>query len=148
MKESVLYSIKYDDCTEKGRETKYWGEAGRDGFVRGGEHLKGCAEKCEDNALWKHLSGEHRGEEKGSEIFSMKIERGYKKALARQISEGVEIEMSGGTLLNSKSEWRNSRIPRIVIEEGEKQREDRENGLGRKRENKVVRELENRKRYE
>ena len=60
MKESVLYSIKCDDCTERGRETKYWGETGRDGFIRGGEHLKGCSERREDNALWKHLRGGER----------------------------------------------------------------------------------------
>ena len=63
----------------------------------------------------------------------MRIERGFKKPLARQISEGVEIEMSGGILLNSKAEWNNSRIPRIIIEEGETQVEDRESGLGKKR---------------
>ena len=60
----------------------------------------------------------------------MKVEKGFRKAPARQISEGVEIEMAEGTLLNSKSEFNNARIPRIVIEEGEKQIEDRESGLG------------------
>ena len=34
-------------------------------------------------------------------------------------------------MLNSKSECNNARIPRIVIEEGEKQVEDRESGLGK-----------------
>ena len=36
---------------------------------------------------------------------------------------------------NSKSEWNNSRIPRIVIETVETQVEDQESGLGRKCEN-------------
>ena len=43
------------------------------------------------------------------------------------------IEMSKSTLMNSKSEWHNSRIPRIVIETGEDQLEDQESGLGRSR---------------
>ena len=64
----------------------------------------------------------------------MKIEKGFRKALARQIREGVEIEMCEGTLLNSKSEWNNSRIPRIIIEEGERQVEDVESGLGNQKE--------------
>ena len=34
--------------------------------------------------------------------------------------------------MNSKSEWYHSRIPRIVIEAGEKQSEDLESGLGNK----------------
>ena len=117
----MLYNIKCEECKLKGKKVEYWGETGRDGYVRGGEHLKGCSEKNDENALWKHLEGTHRGENKGNEIFSMKIERGFKKALAHQISEGVAIEMSEGELLNSKSEWNNSRIPRIIIEEGERQ---------------------------
>ena len=50
----------------------------------------------------------------------MSMEQGFKKALARQIREEVEIEMSRGVLMNSKAEWNNARIPRIIIEEGEK----------------------------
>ena len=42
--------------------------------------------------------------------------------------------MCEGVLLNSKSEWHNSRIPRIIVEEGEKQIEDVESGLGKKSE--------------
>ena len=61
----------------------------------------------------------------------MKVEKGFKKPLARQIREGVEIEMSEATLLNSKSEWNHARIPRIIIEEGERQSEDTESGLGK-----------------
>ena len=62
----------------------------------------------------------------------MQVERGFRKPLARQIREGVEIEMSVNILMNSKSVWNSSRIPRIVIEEGEKQVEDCESGLGKK----------------
>ena len=62
----------------------------------------------------------------------MKMEKGFKKPLARQIREGVEIEMSNETLMNSKSEWNSARIPRIVIEEGERQTEDIESALGKK----------------
>ena len=114
----------------KGEKIRLLGGDG-DGWIRKrGEHLKGCSEQSDENALWKHLEGAHRGENKGNEIFSMKVERGFRKALARQISEGVAIEMSEGELLNSKSEWNNSRIPRIIIEEGERQTEDTESGLG------------------
>ena len=61
MKQSVLYSIKCEDCKERGKRIEYWGETGRDGFVRGGEHIKGCREKSEKNALYKHLVGDHGG---------------------------------------------------------------------------------------
>ena len=70
--------------------------------------------------------------EKSDNIFTMRREGTFKKPLARQIREGVEIELSRGILMNSKSEWNNPKIPRIVIESGEEQIEDQESGLGKK----------------
>ena len=82
MKEGVLYRIKCDDCRTKGKEVEYWGETGRDSYTRGGEHIKGCKDKNEDNVLWKHLEGDHKGEDKGDEVFSMRVEKGFRKPLA------------------------------------------------------------------
>ena len=128
MKEGVLYCIKCTECEKEKRRVEYWGETGRDCYSRGGEHLKGCREQSEENPLWKHLWESHKG--RGDEIFTMSMEKSFTKPLARQIREGVEIEMCRGTLLNSKSEWNNSRIPRIVIEEGERRIEDKKSDLG------------------
>ena len=75
MKESVLYSIRCDECKKEERNVEYWGETGRDCFERGGEHLTGCREKCEDNPMWKQILEQH-GEEKGDEIFMMRMEGG------------------------------------------------------------------------
>ena len=70
-------------------------------------------------------------------MYEMRVEATFTKPLARQIREGVELEMSKAhNILNSKSEWNNSRIPRMIIEDGEKQTGDQESGLGRNQENK------------
>ena len=87
-----------------------------------------------------YYRGTQRGRKGGRNLFN-ESRKSFKKPLARQIREGVEIEMSQATLLNSKSEWNNSRIPRIIVEEGEQQVEDRESGLG----NQVEKEKQNRK---
>ena len=120
-----------EECKRANKTVEYWGETGRDCFSRGGEHLKRCRERKDDNPMWKHLWDSHKGE-KGEEIFTMKMEKGFKKPLARQIREGVEIEMSNEILMNGKSEWNSARIPRIVIEEGERQTEDIESALSKK----------------
>ena len=104
MKESVLYSIRCNECERGERKVEYWGETGRDCFSRGGEHLAGCREKRDDNPMWKHISDTHDGL-RGDEIFTMRMEKVFRKPLARQIREGVEIEMSEQILMNSKSEW-------------------------------------------
>ena len=110
MKENVLYSIRCNECRERERESEYWGETGRDCYSRGGEHLSGFREQREDNPMWKHGAEIHEGQ--GDEdMFTMKMEMGFKKPLARQIRERVEIEMSTKQLMNSKAEWNNARIP-------------------------------------
>ena len=92
--------------------------------------MSGIKEKRDDNPMWKHVWELHGGEGEES-MFQMRMEKGFTKPLARQIMEGVEIEMSQNRLMNSKSEWNNARIPRIIIEEGDKLTEDKTSGLGR-----------------
>ena len=60
----------------------------------------------------------------------MKLEKSFRKPLSRQIREGVELEMSKASIvMNSKAEWNHSKIPRIVIETGEKITGDKESGM-------------------
>ena len=99
MKESVLYTISCEECKKRESKVEYWGETGRDCYSRGDEHLKSCREKNEDSAMWKHIWDTHGGEA-GEEIFSMRMEMGFRKPLARQIREGVEIETSTSIIMN------------------------------------------------
>ena len=62
MKEGVVYNITCEECKSKEKKAEYWGETGRDGYARGGEHLKGCRDKDKENALWKHIEREHGGD--------------------------------------------------------------------------------------
>ena len=91
MKESVLYSIRCDECKKRDKTVEYWGETGRDCYSRGGEHLKGCRESKEDNPMWKHLWETHGGE-KGEEIFTMKMEKGFKKSRTRGYKTPVLVK--------------------------------------------------------
>ena len=131
MKENALYKIICKECRKKEIRSEYWGETGRNCFLRGGEHIEGLKNKEEDNALWKHTWDVHDGEG-NSDTFEMKLEKTFKKPLERQIREGVELEMcTADIVMNSKAEWNGSRIPRIIIEEREKQTEDRNSGMSK-----------------
>ena len=48
--------------------------------------------------------------------FRMKVVGSYKDALSRQLSESVRIDMRGGGVLNSKSEYSRCRIPLLVVD--------------------------------
>ena len=112
-REGVVYKITCQECKSKGLSSYYVGESSRTAFLRGGEHLDDLRKKNIKSPLWKHCLEEH-----GEKLveFSMKIVRSHKTPLTRQIHESVEIEHSSAKiLLNSKSEYNGSRIPRIVL---------------------------------
>ena len=114
--ENVVYCISCQECTKNGKKAEYTGETSRTGYLRGKEHLEGLKEEKEDNPLWKHCEIEHSGEKVG---FRMKIVKGHRSPLTRQIHEAVEIQYSKADIvMNSKGEWNGAKIPRVVIEVG------------------------------
>ena len=60
----------------------------------------------------------------------MKVVEKHVSPISRQIHEGVELESSkADIILNSKSEWNHSKIPRIMIEVGEEVESDGMSGM-------------------
>ena len=109
-------------------------ETARTTFEKGEEHLDGIRRREEKNGLWKHSQMHHGGELKREDL-EMKVIETHRTPLTRQIHEGVEIETNqADIIMNSKTEWNQSRLPRIMIESGEEVLEDEESGLNRNRE--------------
>ena len=130
--EGVVYRIKCQECAGRGVSTEYLGETSRTGFLRGGEHLDDLRCRRNKSPLWKHCMDQHEGKEVG---FSMEILRRHKSPLTRQIHESVAIENSSARfLMNSKSEYNGSKIPRLVVEVGDQV--DTEDWQGQDREKK------------
>ena len=47
--------------------------------------------------------------------FSMNVVGSYKDALSRQLSESVRIDLRGGGVLNSRTEYSRCRNPQLVV---------------------------------
>ena len=129
------YRISCGSCLRAGKKAEYEGETGANGFTRGNEQLSGLRSKDPENALWKHCMLEHESEQVD---FSMKVLGSFQSAMARQVNEGVRIQRSRADyLLNSKSEFHQHPVVRVVpmrgiqVEQGEDQGEGR--GRGRHR---------------
>ena len=70
--------------------------------------------------LWRHTRVYHGGQ-KVPDWYHMKVERSHRTPLGRQVSEGVEInQCKADIIMNSKGEWNGSRLPRMIIERGDK----------------------------
>ena len=49
--------------------------------------------------------------------FHIKVVSSFKDSMTRQISESVRIDLRGGGILNSKTEYSSCRLPRLVIDQ-------------------------------
>ena len=66
------------------------------------------------------------------EDLQLRVVEQHRSPLTRQIHEGVELECNkADVVMNSKTEWNHSKIPRIMIEVGDKVEEDTMSGMSR-----------------
>ena len=97
----------------------YVGETSRSIQERCKEHWASYTGEKEESHMLKHQWLEHGGEQAD---FVMRVVGSKRTALVRQISEAVRIRRRGeeGRILNSRSEFNRSHIPRLQVEEEEK----------------------------
>jgi hypothetical protein len=113
---SVGYRISCEGCLGDGRWAHYEGETSRNSFSRGIEHQEDLKSEKEDSPLWKHCLLEHQGVK---QVFIMKPLKNFSSCLQRQVNEAVRITSSKATvIMNSKSEWHQSPIIRVVASSG------------------------------
>ena len=113
-------------------------ESARNGFSRGLEHQDSLRNEREDSPLWKHCQLVHNGEK---QTFSMSVVGSFQSCLERQINEAVRISSNTADhILNSKSEFHQAPIVRVVTtnglqtEQGEEEVVVRGRGGGRRAE--------------
>ena len=136
-KRNLIYEIKCTTCEEKAHKQiedefedaeivkerkkearlyKYIGETSRSAYERGFEHLDKLASLSTQSMMLRHMVDQHEGEDMGKVKWDMEIKEFKKSAFERQIKEGVLIqrESEKHNILNSKSEWNQSTIPRLA----------------------------------
>ena len=127
--EGVVYLIVCIACEREKVRAEYWGETSRTGFERGEEHVAGLENKYEKNSLWKHSVIYHGGGLERKD-YRMEVIESHRSPLNRQVHEGVELYTNGADIiLNSKSEWNHSKLPRVIIETGDEIEEDEADGM-------------------
>ena len=94
-------------------------------YERHKEHLEGAKNMEKTNALHKHNMKVHVGEQGDYKVVVMEV---HKNAMKRQVTEKVKIERMSRTalMMNSKNEWGGHPLPRVILEEVEKENEKEE----------------------
>ena len=111
-KNGTGYKIVCLTCQSPGKVSEYEGETGRNGYTRGAEHLSALRLEDEENALWKHCLIAHDGTQAE---FSMTVLKVHRTPMVRQINEAVRIIISKAEcILNSKSEWHQAPMVRVI----------------------------------
>jgi hypothetical protein len=107
-----------DDKDDRGQGTLavYYGETSKSAYERGLQHADGLAKKKEDNVMHKYMMIHHQGKEPN---FVMTMTGRFKGCLERQEDEGTRLrESQAKILLNSKMQWHQPAISRVVIVRG------------------------------
>ena len=100
-KNTIGYRVTCLTCQRDGVSSSYEGETGRNGFLRGLEHLAALRLEDEENDMWKHCVVQHKGRKAEVE---MKILRTFNSCLDRLVNEAVRIIITKADIvLNSKS---------------------------------------------
>ena len=148
-KRNILYEIRCLSCEdkektrileseidekEKNEKIKsikiptYVGESSRSAYERGYEHLDKLASLNSSSHMLRHMVDVHRGENFEQVKWGMFIVKFLRSAFERQIEEAVRIEKvaDSGNILNSKSEYNNCTLPRLVTRIGDPEKEMKE----------------------
>ena len=75
------------------------------------------AGKVERHML-NHWEADHP-DDKGMHRFKIRVVRTCQDALSRQVGESVRIDLRGGNVLNSRTEYSRCRLPRLTIDKEE-----------------------------
>ena len=116
----MVYLCKCLTC-QQGVEPKksvYHGRSQRTLYTRQFEHCQGFESGKPDNALYKHAALHHPNEKPQ---FEFQTERFFPDAVSAQIYEGVRInnsESDESYLMNSRSEYEQSNVARVVLARG------------------------------
>ena len=103
---------------EGGIQSWYHGESSRSLYTRQKEHFKGLEKRKEDNPLWKHQEIHHPTEEPK---YKFQAEKFFATPMEKAIFEGVSINNSPSTpghLMNSKAEYKQGQVARVVLVRG------------------------------
>ena len=110
----AAYRIFCDEEECKGKEVYYEGESAHSGYTRGRAHLRGYRNKEKENVLWKHACNDHGG--RSDVKYVMKVLKTYgTDNQTRKVNEAVRIAGNTGVRLNSKAEYRQPAVPRLVL---------------------------------
>ena len=148
-KRNILYEIKCLTCEEENKQEiidtvedeaerktkleniktyKYIGESGRSAYERGYEHLDQLASLNHKSHMLKHMLHKHEQMDFSEVRWGMFILQYLRTAFERQIMEAVTIEKESKTseILNSKAEWNQCALPRLVTRIGNSEAELKE----------------------
>ena len=100
---------------------KYIGETAKSAYERGANHLYDRKSLDTGSHMLKHSVESHDGVDPETVTFHMRVIKYHKSSFERQINEAVTIQQNKKfNILNSKSEYNRSSIPRLGVKMGYK----------------------------
>ena len=114
---------------------KYIGESNRSAYERGFEHLQALGNMEKGSHMLRHILEKHENQDFSEVKWHMNILEYTRSAFERQIKEAVKIQQDRGgqNILNSKSEWNQCALPRLVTRIGNQEMKSWEEEIAKER---------------
>ena len=132
-KRNLTYQTWCHTCKEREEEGKdeeekkkiklytlYVGETAKSAHERGGEHVYDMKNLSIASHMLKHVVDKHEGEQIPEVEWRITVFKFHKSSFERQVNKSVSIHSirMGNYLLNSKSEYNRSAVPRLALKMG------------------------------
>ena len=119
---------KRKELKEKAKIPTYIGESSRSAYERGFEHLEKLTSLNSKSQMLRHVVDKHEKENVENVQWGMTVLKYMKSAFERQIEEAVTIERKAkeGEILNSKCEYNQTTLPRLITRIGDREAEMKE----------------------
>ena len=112
----IPYCIECVLCEHTGEKSVYYGQSGKNCYMRGKKHIEDFSSGNPSHCMTIHAKVHHPDVPHSVSNFRMVPLRRISKPLDRQISEALTISnASVDILMNSGSEWRAGAVPRASV---------------------------------
>ena len=98
---------------------RYFGESGRSGYLRSGNHRSEIEKGLDSNGFAKHLEIHHPDHTRDPSHLKLKVIKTFRKSLERQACEATKISHNDADIpMNSRSEFHQPSISRVTVMRG------------------------------
>ena len=140
IEETLQDKTEIKEAVKNIKKHVYIGETNRSVYERAWEHCNDLAKLNNGSHMLRHLVSEHEGQDFSEIKFGIRVLKFTKSSFERQVLEAVKIEQEQkrNYILNSRTEYNRSSLPRLTTKLGDSAYKDWQQELANEKKKNLV----------